>query len=307
MKKFILCSLVFIQFYGVIAMEVSEKKDASFEKLPVEIKMHIVDCLLKSHIEKVRAETADFSEALSQTSYVNLASEKALKDIATFAQINKQCKNVINHCINKGNIQLRLKQLHFLIDEKDIRTKLIKCQGISSEMVNQLKSEILEIELIEASRDQDLEKIKKLLAQNVNVNVWHMGRNTPLMAALWGGGYIGIGDEDVANWSNHVAVIEKLLTAGANVNMNPKGFIPLVNATRRIDQNVQLIEAILKFNPDLTLVDTFGKTAMYYAFNGGNPEVFKVFAKIPNLSELLPYLALTQEEQLKIKSRLLNE
>ena len=65
-----------------------------------------------------------------------------------------------------------------------------------------------------------------------------------------------------------------------------------------------LIEIILKYNPDLTLVDTFGKTAIYYALYCKNPEALKVFAKIPNLIELLPYLALTQEEQLIIKSRL---
>ena len=148
-----------------------------------------------------------------------------------------------------------------------------------------------ELALIGASGNGDVEAVRKLLSQGVDVNIQDLPGNTPLIAASKNG---------------HAEVIRELLSSGANVEsqnqtgstalarasrnghvevvgilntearvntQNKKGYTPLMWAS--IMGHDGVIDELLKAKPDPDVRNENGDTALILASKAGRSEITK--------------------------------
>lgn len=75
--------------------------------------------------------------------------------------------------------------------------------------------------------------------------------------------------------SGDLQAVDKLLREGANINsQNPQGLTPLMIAVNNQDQ--QLINKLLEYDPILAVVDQKRKTPLHYAIDHGDLETFQL-------------------------------
>ena len=136
-------------------------------------------------------------------------------------------------------------------------------------------------ELHTAARSGDLFNIKRLLGQNVDVNIRRPDQSTPLMVAAMSNQIEAValliergadinaeneGGETALSWATHThrdpaAVLRLLLENGAIVNHQCKlGFTALMSAA--FSDHIEGAEVLIEHGADLSLVNESGLTAL---------------------------------------------
>ena len=124
------------------------------------------------------------------------------------------------------------------------------------------------IQLVNAAKDGDLDKVKDLIAEGVDVDSKNKGGTTALMMA--------------ARFDN-LDIVEYLVEKGADVNAkNELGRSALYMAAR--NGHVDVVEFLLDNDADINAKDSkYGNTVLMGACTRGQLEVVKILVKNENL------------------------
>jgi ankyrin repeat protein len=110
------------------------------------------------------------------------------------------------------------------------------------------------VRIVGAAEQGDLEAVKALIKQGRSINERESKAKfgwTPLIAAIYQG---------------HTNVVRYLLDAGADPNLGGKnGETPLMWATAKGDDNIEIVEALLSHGARVRLANSNGATALDYA------------------------------------------
>ena len=158
-----------------------------------------------------------------------------------------------------------------------------------------MKNKTQELDLIKASGDGDIEKIKKLLEKGVDPNVQDLPGNTPLIAASKNGHVkvvrellsfgTNVESQNItgstalarASRNGHTEVVG-ILSACTNINtQNKKGFTPLMWAS--IMGHDEVVDELLRANPDTDIKNDNGDTALILASRSGRTKTIKKLIK----------------------------
>jgi ankyrin repeat protein len=107
-------------------------------------------------------------------------------------------------------------------------------------------------------RQNDMEVIKCLLENGADINARDKYGKTVLHQTVgdWGSKY------------NMLTLIEYLLQSGVDINaQDVDGFTPLIRAMCTIACNETHIALLLRYNPNVTISDTWGRTAVCYMYD----------------------------------------
>jgi ankyrin repeat protein len=107
-------------------------------------------------------------------------------------------------------------------------------------------------------RQNDMEVIKCLLENGADINARNRHGATVLHQTV----------EDWGNKYNMLSLIEYLLQSGADINAQDEyDFTPLIRAMCTIACNEMHIALLLRYNPNVTISDTWGRTAVSYMYD----------------------------------------
>lgn len=136
---------------------------------------------------------------------------------------------------------------------------------------------LIDRQLIEASKNNDPATVKQLLQQGVNVDSQDLRGRSALLVAVS---------------RNHIEVARLLIEAGANVNLQDRiEDSPLLLAGAK--GTLEILKMILKTNPDFSLVNRYGGTALIPACERGHVKVVKTLLQTDIDINLVNYLGWT--------------
>ena len=127
------------------------------------------------------------------------------------------------------------------------------------------------MELVEESKDGNLERVKNLLKEGVDINFLY-DKWTPLIGASQYG---------------HLEIVKLLLENGADINLGNKiGWNPLLVASRNSNttSNVETVKELLKYGADVDLRTNKGWTALMMSARYSNTD-----SNVETVKELLKY------------------
>jgi ankyrin repeat protein len=122
-----------------------------------------------------------------------------------------------------------------------------------------LPKEVLNLQLLEASSDGNLEEVKRLLLMGADINTKNEYGSTPFKLALI---------------HNNCSVVEYLLQRGQDPNADPTGggVTPLMGAAANGD--IELLKLLLRYGADPDYPVPYGNTALMSATR--HTEIFKI-------------------------------
>ena len=131
-------------------------------------------------------------------------------------------------------------------------------------MVSDVRSEpSLDIQLLNASSKGDLDKVKSLLKQGVDINTVYDNGDTGLI---------------LASTNGHVDVVEFLIKSGINIEaVNQRGKTSLMLASQ--DGNIEIVKLLIKSGADVNAKDENEETALKWASEYGTLEVLNILLK----------------------------
>ncbi|TSA46294.1 MAG: ankyrin repeat domain-containing protein [Deltaproteobacteria bacterium] len=128
--------------------------------------------------------------------------------------------------------------------------------------------------LIKASKDGDVQQIRSLLSQSINVNERTQGKY-PTSAIHW------------ASYSGSIDAVSLLLESGANVNDRDYcGQTPLIYAAHGYSsERNKLVSFLISKGADPEIVDCYGCTVFSYSDNFGDKALINALAEIRSKSK----------------------
>ncbi len=117
--------------------------------------------------------------------------------------------------------------------------------------------------IVEAATRGDIDAVKTLLEQGVDVGTTNKEGRTALTAAVMG---------------NHLEIAKLLIDAGANPDLQDSQSNNALLVTGETG-NVDMLHEVLRANPDFTLTNRFGGTALIPAADRGHLEYVREFLK----------------------------
>lgn len=127
-------------------------------------------------------------------------------------------------------------------------------------------------DLIDASRKGDLEKVKKILAENTSVDSDGHWRATSLVNYQNERGETALIS---AAWYGHLEVVQILIKAGTNVNLQTAdGYTALMMSA--LMGHLEIVRALIKAGANVNLRSGFEGTALICAARGGYLEIVQI-------------------------------
>ena len=141
--------------------------------------------------------------------------------------------------------------------ENDEVASVLEERGAVEEVISDEEAEKLGLELVEKTRDGDLEAVINLIEKGADVN---LKDRCSMTALIW------------ASQNGHLEIVEKLIEAGADVNAKDRS-----NNTALIRVSVsgylEIVEKLIEANADVNETDSRGYTALMMASCNGRLEV----------------------------------
>lgn len=195
--------------------------------------------------------------------------EEALRSIEKYYASTPSAKNdvgitksIIIHLMQKFNFTTG-KELQEAIDTLNKKESLpvFKNEQMKKWIGEQKKRLFYENELRDAVRDENVKKVKELIAKGVNVNLKHHSGDTLLMRAISDSYAPRRAKKEVM-----FEIVSALIAAGANVNATGEyGSTALSSAI--IELRPDILELLLKNNADPNIPSQFKVTPLMKAIN----------------------------------------
>lgn len=135
----------------------------------------------------------------------------------------------------------------------------ISCQADNN---NNEENQQSNMNIVKAVENNDIEKVKSLLAEGINVETKGDQQRSLLL---------------IATYNNNIEIAKVLLEAGANVNTQDAiKDSPFLYAGAQ--GKLELVELFLKYRPDFNIYNRYGGTALIPAAEKGHPDVVKLLA-----------------------------
>jgi hypothetical protein len=268
---------------GLSAMQQPARQVASLSGLPSDIKIIILKNLIEIDPLAKEDATSGFNETI--------------KNITNLAAVDKRFNALINEPKNMiwlvkslaerfaGRYPMVGDKIN-IIDERSIANGLANMPGIESLDFKNWLDRLFELRkaLKEAVQSLDIEKVKTLIEQGADARGRDENGDAILNVLLDKVPEL-TPDNQVEYIQKIIAILNLLMSAGADINVQGRfDSTPIAIAT--MYQSAPVIEAILKYHPDLSIADSVGQTPISWAEVTPDPQfrnILKTYIKNNNI------------------------